>query len=140
MNDDDDLDAKDREFQPKGRNYQKRGAKKRARKSGSVGPKKPVFEYARILELPADILCNILSHLPLDNRESEGTRATRRRSLLVIRQAYTNSSSNMKVYTLSISHRKFTSFLHSKASAGIWRDARKRLTVYGKLRMPSICT
>lgn len=36
------------------------------------------------------------------------------------------------VFTLSISSRKFSTFLHSKTCASIWIDARKRLTVYGK--------
>ncbi|KAK9894020.1 hypothetical protein P389DRAFT_174019 [Cystobasidium minutum MCA 4210] len=97
----DDHDDGDGEFQLTGRNYRKKGRKQQKRKSGSVGPKKPVFDHSKILELPADVLCTILSHLPLEN-----------------------------LFTLSISSRKFSTFLHSKTCASIWIDARKRLTVY----------
>lgn len=66
----DDHDDGDGEFQLTGRNYRKKGRKQQKRKSGSVGPKKPVFDHSKILELPADVLCTILSHLPLENRMS----------------------------------------------------------------------
>jgi hypothetical protein len=54
----------DDDFVLTGRNYLKKGKK---RKMARMGPKKPVFDHSRILELPADVLCTILSHVPLEN-------------------------------------------------------------------------
>jgi hypothetical protein len=49
-----------------GRNYQKKGPRKR--KVQNLVRGKPAFDHSRILELPADVLCTVLSHVPLENR------------------------------------------------------------------------